>query len=59
MIVGEDVLEVSWMEGGWNEQWKDSKIMKGERVVPWKDIISIILFATELKLKLIALRQLL
>ena len=49
--VGDDTLEVVWMDGGWNKQWKELKIRKGRKLVEWKDTISkdtVILYAIEL-----------
>ncbi len=38
--VGEGVLDVVWMEGGWRTQWKDARIRKGRKLIPRKDTIS-------------------
>ena len=49
--VGDDTLEVVWMDGGWNKQWKELKIRKRRKLVEWKDTISkdtVILYAIEL-----------
>ena len=51
IAVSDDTLEVVWLEGGWNKQWKESKIRKGRKMEEWRDIIckdSIILYAIEL-----------
>ena len=49
--VGDDTLEVIWMEGGWNKPWKQMKLRQGRRLVEWRDRISkdtVILYAIDL-----------
>ena len=47
----DDSVEVVWLEGGWNKEWKESKIRKGRKLEEWRDTVckeSIILYAIEL-----------
>lgn len=32
--VGENEVEVIWMEGGWTKQWKEMNVKRGRKVVP-------------------------
>ena len=59
--MGDDTLEVVWMDGGWNKQWKELKIRKGRKLVEWKNTISkntVILYAIELTKSSRLIRQL-
>lgn len=51
IAVTDDSVEVVWLEGGWNKEWKESKIRKGRKLEEWRDTVckeSIILYAIEL-----------
>ena len=49
--VGENEVEVVWMEGGWTKPWREMNVKKGRKVVQWRDRIcneTVILYAIEL-----------
>ena len=49
--VGDDTLEVIWMEGGWKKPWKQMMLRQGRGFVEWRDTVSkdtVILYDIEL-----------
>ena len=49
--VGDNKVEIIWMEGGWTKPWREMKVKKGRKMVEWRDRIcneTVILYAIDL-----------